>query len=76
MNELHEEALKDFLKKYERSPKKTNSGLCPMDTRADKKKTKQLQKKIDIFERTVSKTEVRPCQGDDDLKKRRKKLQG
>ena len=42
----------------------------------DKKKIKQLQKKIDTLERTVSQTEVRPCQGDNDLKKREEDIAG
>jgi hypothetical protein len=45
-----------------------------MGTRADKKKIKQLQKKIDILERKLSQTEVRPCQGDNDLKKREEEI--
>ena len=45
-----------------------------MDTRADKKKIKQLQKKIDALERTLSQMEVRPCKGDNDLKKREEEI--
>ena len=45
-----------------------------MDTRADKKKIKPLQKKIDTLERTLSQTELRPCKGDNDLKKREEEI--
>ena len=45
-----------------------------MDTRANKNKIKRLQKKIDTLERTLSLTEVRPCQGDNDLKKREEEI--
>ena len=47
-----------------------------MDSRAEKKKIKQLQKKIDILERTLSQTEVRPCKGDNDLKEREEEITG
>ena len=40
----------------------------------DKKKIKHLQKKIDTLERMLSLTEVRPCQGDDDLRKREEEI--
>jgi hypothetical protein len=45
-----------------------------MDTRTAKKKIKKLQKKIDILERTLSQTELRPCQGDKDLRKREEEI--
>ena len=45
-----------------------------MDTRADKKKIKQLEKKIDTLERTLGRTELRPCQGDKDLKEREEEI--
>jgi hypothetical protein len=45
-----------------------------MDTRTDKRKIKQLEKKIDTLQRTLSQTELRPCQGDKDLKEREEEI--
>ena len=45
-----------------------------MATKVDKKRIKQLQKKIDALERTLSQTEVRPCKGNNDLKKREEEI--
>ena len=45
-----------------------------MDTKADKKKIKQLQKKIYALEKTLSQTELRPCKGDNDLRKREEEI--
>lgn len=39
-----------------------------MNTKANKKRIKQLQKKIDALEKMLSQIELRPCQGDADLK--------
>ena len=45
-----------------------------MNTKADKKKIKQLQKEIDALEKTLSQTELRPCKGDNDLRKREEEI--
>ena len=45
-----------------------------MDIRAHKKKIKQIQKKIDALEKTLSQTEIRPCQGDNDLEEREEEI--
>jgi len=45
-----------------------------MNTKADKKKIKQLQKKIDALERTLNQTELRPCKGDSELREREEEI--
>jgi hypothetical protein len=45
-----------------------------MDIKAAKKKIKQLEKKIDTLETMLSQTELRPCQGDKDLKEREEEI--
>lgn len=45
-----------------------------MNAKTDKKKIKQLQKEIDSLEKKLSQTELRPCKGDNDLKKREEEI--
>jgi len=47
-----------------------------MDSRANKKKIKRLQKKIDALEKMLGQTEIRPCKGDNDLKEREEEITG
>ena len=43
-----------------------------MVTKLNKKKVKQLKKQVNELKRKLQKMEIRPCQGDADLKEREK----
>ena len=45
-----------------------------MVTKLNKKKVKQLKKQVNELKRKLQKMEIRPCQGDADLKQREKDI--